>query len=78
MRPISTGCGSTSTESSANTIDYGPLTGFPMDHFKVVRYILKVKLTGKDTMEYEQDTRLQIKGRGLMHHTDANHFKRVS
>lgn len=35
-----------------------------MDHFKVVRYILKVKLTGKDTMEYEQDTRLQIKGRG--------------
>jgi hypothetical protein len=49
-----------------------------MDHFKVVRYILKVKLTGKDTMEYEQDTRLQIKGRGLMHHTDANHFKRVS
>ena len=51
---------------------------FLMDTFKVVRYILKVKLTGQDTMEYEQDTQLQIKGRGLMHHTDANQFKRVS
>ena len=51
---------------------------FLIDSFKVVRYILKVKLIGNDRMEYEQDTQMQIEGRGLMHHTDANQFKRVS
>ncbi len=51
---------------------------FLIENFKVVRYILKVKLIGNDRIEYEQDTQLQIKGRGLMHHTDANQFKRVS
>lgn len=51
---------------------------FLLESFKVVRYILKVKLNGKDSIDYEQDTQLQIKGRGLMHHTDANHLKRVS
>lgn len=51
---------------------------FLLESFKVVRYILKVKLNGKDSIDYEQDTQLQIKGRSLMHHTDANHLKRVS
>lgn len=51
---------------------------FLLENFKVVRYILKVKLNGNDSIDYEQDTQLQIKGRGLMHHTDANHLKRLS
>lgn len=51
---------------------------FLHENFKVVRYILKVKLNGKDSIDYEQDTQLLIKGRGLMHHTDANHLKRVA
>lgn len=51
---------------------------FLLEDFKIVRYILKVKLNGKDSIDYEQDTQLQIKGRGLMHHTDVNHLKRVS
>ncbi len=49
-----------------------------LENFKVVRYILKVKLNGDGSLDYEQDTQLQIKGRGLFHHTDANHLKRVS
>lgn len=48
------------------------------EHFKVVRYILKLRLNGDGSFDYEQDTQLQIKGRGLLHHTDANHLKRVS
>lgn len=48
---------------------------FLTENFKVVRYILKVKLNGDGTIDYEQDTQLEIKGRGLMHHTDANHLK---
>ncbi len=51
---------------------------FLHENFKVVRYILKVKLNGKDSIDYEQDTQLLIKGRGLMHHTDVNHLKRVA
>ncbi len=47
------------------------------ENFKVVRYILKLKLNGDGSLDYEQDTQLQIKGRGLMHHTDANHLERV-
>ena len=49
-----------------------------IENFKVVRYILKLKLNGDGSFDYEQDTQLQIKGRGLLHHTDANHLKRVS
>lgn len=51
---------------------------FLLEEFKVVRYILKLKLNGDGSFDYEQDTQLQIKGRGLMHHTDANHLKRTS
>ena len=51
---------------------------FLLESFKVVRYILKVRLNGNDSIDYEQDTQLHIKGRGLMHHTDTNHLKRVS
>lgn len=51
---------------------------FLLEAFKVVRYILKVTLNGTDSIDYEQDTQLEIKGRGLMHHTDTNHLKRVS
>ncbi len=49
-----------------------------LENFKVVRYILKVKFNGDGSIDYEQDTQLQIKGRGLMHHTDTNHLKRQS
>lgn len=51
---------------------------FLIENFKVVRYILKLKLNGDGSFNYEQDTQLQIKGRGLLHHTDANHLKRLS
>lgn len=47
-----------------------------LENFKVVRYVLKLKLNGDGSLDYEQDTQLQIKGRGLMHHTDTNHLKR--
>ena len=49
-----------------------------IENFKVVRYILKLKLNGDGSLDYEQDTQLEIKGRGLLHHTDANHLKRKS
>ncbi len=49
-----------------------------IENFKVVRYILKLKLNGDGSFDYEQDTQLEIKGRGLLHHTDANHLKRKS
>ncbi|MGH8283969.1 MAG: heme-binding beta-barrel domain-containing protein [Gammaproteobacteria bacterium] len=49
---------------------------FLIENFKVVRYILKLKLNSDGSFDYEQDTQLQIKGRGLLHHTDANHLKR--
>ncbi len=47
-----------------------------LHHFKVVRYILTLKLNGDGSFDYTQDTQLEIKGRGLLHHTDANHLKR--
>ena len=49
-----------------------------LENFKVVRYILRVRMNGDGSFDYDQDTQLQIKGRGLMHHTDANHLKRQS
>lgn len=49
-----------------------------VENFKVVRYILKLKLNDDGSFDYEQDTQLEIKGRGLLHHTDANHLKRQS
>lgn len=49
---------------------------FLIDSFKVVRYVLKLTLNGDGSFDYEQDTQLQIKGRGFMHHTDANHLVR--
>jgi len=48
-----------------------------LEHFKVARYILKLKLNGDGSFDYEQDTQLEIKGRGLLHHTDTNHLKRL-
>ncbi len=47
-----------------------------VENFKVVRYVLKLKLNGDGSFDYEQDTQLQIKGRGLLHHIDTNHLKR--
>lgn len=49
-----------------------------VEHFKVVRYILKLRLNGDGSFDYEQDTELEIKGRGRLHHTDTNHLKRRS
>lgn len=49
---------------------------FLIENFKVVRYILKLKLNNDGSFDYEQDTQLQVKGRGLLHHTDTNHLKR--
>ena len=51
---------------------------FLIESFKVVRYVLNLKLNGDGTFDYEQDTQLQIRGRGFMHHTDANHLVRQS
>lgn len=51
---------------------------FLIESFKVVRYVLQLKLNDDGSFDYEQDTQLQIRGRGFMHHTDANHLKRVS
>ncbi len=51
---------------------------FLIESFKVVRYTLKLKLNGDGSFDYEQDTQLQIKGRGFFHHTDANHLKRLA
>ena len=48
-----------------------------IENFKVVRYILKLKLNGDGSFDYEQDTQLEIKGRGLLHHIDTNHLKRL-
>lgn len=47
-----------------------------IDNFKVVRYILKLQLNNDGSIEYEQDTQLEIRGRGLMHHIDTNHLTR--
>ncbi|MGH7782194.1 MAG: heme-binding beta-barrel domain-containing protein [Candidatus Binataceae bacterium] len=50
-----------------------------VENFKVVRYVLKLKLNDDgNSFDYQQDTQLQIKGRDLLHHTDANHLKRLS
>lgn len=49
-----------------------------LEHFKVVRYILKVTLNADGSLHYEQDTQLQMKGRELFHHTDTNHLQRRS
>ncbi|MBL0142487.1 MAG: FABP family protein [Betaproteobacteria bacterium] len=49
-----------------------------LENFKVVRYSLKLTLNRDGSFDYEQDTQLEIKGRGLLHHTDANHLKRKS
>lgn len=66
-------------EAQAGSETYGICqNAFLRDNFKVVRYTLKVTLSGKGSIDYEQDTLLLIKGRGLMHHTDANHLQRVS
>lgn len=51
---------------------------FLIDKFKVVRYVLKLELNGDGSFDYEQDTQLQIRDRGFMHHTDANHMVRKS
>lgn len=50
---------------------------FLNEHFKVVRYILKLTLNPDGTIDYEQDTQLLMKGRDLFHHTDSNHLTRV-
>jgi hypothetical protein len=66
-------------EAQAGAETYGICqNAFLLNNFKVVRYTLKVTLNGKGSIDYEQDTLLLIKGRGLMHHTDANHLQRVS
>ena len=49
-----------------------------VEQFKVVRYTLKLTLNGDGSFDYEQDTQLEIKGRGLLHHTDTNHLTRQS
>lgn len=49
-----------------------------LENFKAVRYILKLKLNRDDSFDYEQHTGLEIKCRGLLHHTDTNHLKRKS
>lgn len=66
--------------AEAGSATYGVCQNpFLIENFKVVRYILKLKLNGDGSFNYEQDTQLQIKGRkGILHHTDANHLKKIS
>lgn len=47
---------------------------FLIEQFKVVRYILTITVNDDNTIDYEQDTQLQLPGRDLFHHTDANHL----
>lgn len=49
-----------------------------LKNFKVVRYVLTITLNDDDSIDYEQDTQLQMPGRELFHHTDANHLERLS
>ncbi|MGH2448699.1 MAG: hypothetical protein ACRDFS_08890 [Chloroflexota bacterium] len=42
------------------------------------RDTLKIELNGDGSIDYQQDTQLEIKGRGLLHHTDVNHLERRS
>lgn len=51
---------------------------FLAENFKVVRYSLQLTLNGDGSFDYTQDTELMIKDRGLMHHTDTNHLRRLS
>lgn len=50
---------------------------FLIENFKVVRYTIKLTLNDNGSFDYEQDTELQIKGRGLLHHIDSNHLVRL-
>lgn len=51
---------------------------FLMENFKVVRVTRKIRINGDGTLDYEQNTLLDIKGRGLMDHIDTNHMVRKS
>ncbi len=46
-------------------------------HFKTVRYELKLAMHGSDSFSYEEDTQLKIQGLAdLFHHTDCNTLNR--
>ena len=47
------------------------------EHFRTVRFTMKVRILGPDTFSYEQDTVLEIPGQPNFHHTDANTLQRV-
>ena len=51
---------------------------FLLESFKLLRYTLKLNLNGDGSFDYQQDTQMQVKGRGFFHHTDANHLKRLA
>lgn len=47
--------------------------------FKTVQYDLTFKVVDENTISYEEDSQLQIKGQSeIFHHTDQNTLKRVS
>ncbi|MFQ5444436.1 MAG: heme-binding beta-barrel domain-containing protein [Nitrospinales bacterium] len=71
-------------ESFALTADVGSATygicsnRFLNEAFKTVRYELKVDLPDAQTLRYEEDTLIQIKGKpDLFHHLDSNTLRRV-
>ena len=58
---------------------YGICSNLFLDReFKTVRYELTVKLLDRDTLSYEEDTQLKMKGvEEIFHHRDRNVLKRV-
>lgn len=49
---------------------------FLIDKFKVIRYTLKVTVNDDNSIDYWQNTELDIDGRGHFDHTDENHLLR--
>ncbi len=45
--------------------------------FKTLRFVMKVSILGPDRFAYDEDTVLEMPGRGVFHHTDANTLSRV-
>lgn len=50
-----------------------------IENFKVVKYILRIKLNEDGSIDSFQDTQLKMKGKDeIFHHTDINHMVKVS
>jgi len=65
--------------AKAGSETYGICSNLFLDReFKTVRYHLKMSYPDDNTISYEEDSELQIKGQtATFHHTDKNTLKRV-